>query len=197
MKTIVRIALCWLGGVLLLPAQGQSVADWLPAGLGMRHAAIPIYSDPDQKLSMVVRVDQTYTEYEKRGFFRIGALPVAVLEGVTFEIKDPAPAAKSLARLRGLLGAEAGNHVELRQVKFVVSPGSSLEGGRVLFLGDDRWELVNGVRLVSGTNEMRAEKATLQVAGEQAGQVILQTTPPTTNTFLFCNLTPNLNTTPK
>ena len=35
----------------------------------MRHAAIPIYSDPDQKLSMVVRVDQTYTEYRKEGIF--------------------------------------------------------------------------------------------------------------------------------
>ena len=64
---------------------------------------------------------------------------MAVLEGITFEVKDPAPAAKYLARLRALLGVEAGNHVELRQVKFVVSPASSLEGGRAC-----SWAMIAG-----------------------------------------------------
>ena len=111
---------------------------------------------------------------------------MAVLEGVTYEVKEPAQAATNLVRLRSWLGGEAGNHVELRGVKFVASPGSTLEGGRLLFLDNERWELAGGVRLTASTNEFRADSAPhLKVAGSRAGELILKTTPPTTNTFLF------------
>jgi hypothetical protein len=163
----------------------------------MQHAVIPVYTEPEKNLSALVHVDKAYTDYEKRGFFHIGALPVAVLEGVTFEARDPAPAAQNLARLASWLGVDAGRHVELRRVKFAASPVSSLEADRVVLAGRDQWELLGGVRLVSGANETRAEKATLQVAGANAGQLILQTTPPSTNTFLFSNPNSNLNSTPK
>ena len=49
-------------------------------------------------------MDKVYTEYEKHGFFHIGALPVAVLDGVTLMFRDPALAAKNLALLRSWLG---------------------------------------------------------------------------------------------
>jgi hypothetical protein len=188
MKMMVKTALCGLAAFGFLPARGQAVVDWMQAARGAQHLVIPRYSEPDKTLYALISVDKVYTEYEKRGFFRIGALPVAVLEGITYEVRDPAPAAKNLARLRSWLGGEAGKHVELRRVKFVASPTSRLEGGRLLFLDDNRWELADGVRLISGTNEFRAGSATLQVAGAQAGEVVLRTTPPTTNIFLFGNL---------
>ncbi|MGA2542711.1 MAG: hypothetical protein ABSG78_14275 [Verrucomicrobiota bacterium] len=196
MKMIVRTALCGLAGfVFFLPAHGQAVVDWMQAARGAQHLVIPRYSEPDKTLYAVIRVDKVYTEYEKRGFFRIGALPVAVLEGVTYEVKDPGPAAKNLARLRSWLGGDAARHVELRGVKLVASPTSRLEGGRLLFLDNNRWELADGVRLISGTNEFRAGSAMLQVGGAQAGEVVLRTTPPTTNTFLFGNLSEIRNAT--
>ena len=114
-------------------------------------------------------MDKVYTEYEKRGFFHIGALPVAVLEGVTYEVKDAEKAAKNLARLPSWLGGDAGKHVELRGVKLVASPTHRLEGGRLLFLDNNRWELAGGVRLISGTNEFRAASATLR-GGRGAGR---------------------------
>ena len=185
MKMTVRMAFWWLAAFVLLPARGQTIVDWMQAARGAQHLVLPRYSEPDKTLYAVISVDKVFTEYEKRGFFRIGALPVAVLEGVTYEVKDPGPAAKNLARLRSWLGGDTGNHVELRGFKLVASPTSRLEGARLLFLDNDRWELAGGVRWISGANEVRAESATLQVAGAQAGKLILQTTPPTTNTFLF------------
>jgi hypothetical protein len=189
------MALCWLAALVFLPAWGQSVVDWMQAARGAQNLVIPRYTEPDKTLYAVITVDKVYTEYEKRGFFRIGALPVAVLEGVTYEVKDPAPAAKNLARLRTWLGGDTGSRLELRGVKLVASPTSRLEGGRLLFLDNDRWQLAGGVRLISGANEFRAESATLRVAGAQAGEVILQTTPPTTNTFLFGSLSQIPNST--
>jgi hypothetical protein len=195
MKMTLKIALCCLGCFLFLPASGQTVVDWMQAARGARHLTIPRYMEPDKTLYAVITVDKVFTEYEKHGFFRIGALPVAVLQGVTYEVKDAAPAAKNLARLRSWLGGETGNRLELREVKFVASPTNSLEGARLLFLDDDRWQLAGGVRLISGAGEVRAESATLMVAGPRAGQVILQTTPPTTNTFLFDTIPPIPNPT--
>ena len=195
MNMIVRLALCWFAALVSLAARGQTAVDWMQAARGAQHLVIPRYSEPDKALYAVIRVDKVYTEYEKRGFFRIGAFPIAVLEGVTYEVKDPAPAAKNLARLRSWLGGDAGGHVELRAVKLVASPTSSLEAGRLVFLDNDRWQLVNGVKLISGANEVRAESATLRVAGARAGELVLQTAPPSTNNFLFGDISPIANPT--
>ena len=185
MKMMIRWGFLGVAAFLFLPARGQAVADWMQAARGAQHLVIPRYSEPDMTLYAVISVDKVYTEYEKHGFFHIGALPVAVLDGVTYDVRDPALAAKNLALLRSWLGGDTGNHLELRQVKLVASPASRLEAGRLRFLDNDRWELLNGVRLISGTNEVRAAGATFHVAGAQAGELILQTTPPSTNTFLF------------
>jgi hypothetical protein len=162
--------------------------DWLQVARGAQDLVIPRYSEPDKVLYAVIRVDKVYTEYQKKGFFHIGTLPVVVLEGVTYEVKDPAPAAANLARLRSWLGGDTGRHLELRGVKIVASQDSRLEAGRMLFLDNDRWQLTGGVRLVTGPSELRAESATFRVAGERAGELILQTAPPATNTFLFGNI---------
>jgi len=195
MTMIVKLALCGFAAFVFLPARGQTVVDWMQTARGAQHLTIPRYNEADKTLYAVISVDKVYTEYEKKGFFRIGALPVAVLEGVTYEVKDPALAAKNLARLRSWLGGDTGNHLELRGVKLVASPTSRLEGGRLLFLDNDRWQLAGGVRWISGAGEVRAGSATLRVAGAQAGELILQTTPPTTNTFLFGNISPIPNPT--
>ena len=195
MKMFVRLALCWSAVFAFFTARGQPVVDWMQAARGAQHLVIPRYSEPDMTLYAVISVDKVYTEYEKHGFFHIGALPVAVLDGVTYDVRDPALAAKNLALLRSWLGGDTGNHLELRQVKLVASPASRLEAGRLRFLDNDRWQLTGGVRWVSGAGEVRAQSATLRVAGAQAGELILQTTPPSTNTFLFGSISKITNPT--
>ena len=62
-----------------------------------------------------------YTDYERKGFFRIGLLPIGVMEGVTFELQHPESVTNGLAELNQWLGAKAAKRLELRRVNFLVS----------------------------------------------------------------------------
>ena len=79
----------------------------------------------------------------------------------------------------------------MRRVKFLFSPTNRLEAGLARCVAKDHWELLNGVRFVSSAGEVRAPRATLEMAGPRGGRVILETTPRTTNTFLASALTFN------
>jgi len=188
MKKACSIAICIAAVCAIQSIRGQAVMDWFQAAEGAQHLAIPRYTESDKTLYAVVRVEKVETEYELHGLFRIGALPVVVLDGFTYEVKDAAPAARNLAGLPEWLGADVTRHLELRNINFVASPGNRLESQGIKFVDGERWELTGDVRLTSGTNVFRAEKATLRVAGTRAGEIVLQTSPPTTNTFLFDKL---------
>jgi hypothetical protein len=169
--------------LVVLNLRAETVMDMLTPGCAMRHAVFPFYRQPDLKLSTVVRVEKACLDYEHNGFFHIGLLPVGALEGVTIEICDPGSAADSFEQMQRWLDAGGGRRVELRQVKFLFST-NSLEAGTVRCGAGHRWELRDGVRLVSGGHETRAQRATFQISGREAGQVILRQTPQVTNSFL-------------
>jgi hypothetical protein len=172
---------------MFLDGQAETVMDILKPGCMVRQAVFPFYSQPERKLSTVVRVERAYLDYERKGFFHIGILPVGALEGVTIEVRDSRSAGDAFQQIQRWLGAGGGRRVELRQVKFLFST-NSLEAGKVECRAGDRWELLHGVRLVSGGNETRAQRATLQVSGRDAGQVALEGAPQVTN--IFPGLTP-------
>ena len=178
LQTIAVGALC----LAFLDGRAETVMDILKPGCTVRHAVFPFYSEPDRKLSTVVTVEKAYLDHQRKGFFHIGILPVGALEGVTIEIRDTRRATDAFQQVQRWLGAGSGRRVELRRVKFVFST-NSLEAGTALCRAGDRWELLDGVRLVSGGNERRAQRAALQVAGREAGQVVLEDTPEVANIF--------------
>ena len=45
---------------------------------------INLYSGTEVEPTTVVRLDQARKDYETKGFFRIGILPIGIMEGVTF-----------------------------------------------------------------------------------------------------------------
>jgi hypothetical protein len=170
-------------GLAFLSGHAETVMDFLTPGCTVRHAVFPFYHQPDLKLSTVVQVEKGYLDYERNGFFHIGLLPIGALEGVTIEIHDTGSAADSFQQMQRWLGVGSGRRVELRQVKFLFST-NSLEAGLVKCRGGNRWELLDGVRLVSGGHETRVQRATFQISGRDTGQVVLQQTPQATNSFL-------------
>jgi hypothetical protein len=190
-KLSVVMTMTCLSCLLTGKAGAQSVADLLQEGLSVSHAVIPLYTDPPRKLAAVVRVEQTHIDYERRGFFRIGLFPIVALEDVTIEVRDPADPPASLACVRRWFGTGAGKRIELRRVKFLFSPGNRLEAGLARCVSEDHWELLNGVRFISGASEVRAPRGALDMAGPRAGQVILETVPRSTNTFPVSALTLN------
>jgi hypothetical protein len=189
-RTVAKVFACLLCFVLT-KAGAQSVSDLLQQGVSVRRAVVPLYTTGSFKLSAVVRVDRAYMDYQRKGFFRIGMFPVGVLDGVTFEARDTADPFASLASMRRWLGTRAGQRIEMRRVKLLFSPTNRLEAGLARCVAGDRWELLNGVRFVSGAGEIRAPRATLELGAPQGGRVVLETVPRTTNTFLASALTFN------
>ena len=188
--TVAKVLACFLC-FLLTNAGAQSVSDLLQQGVSVQRAVVPLYTAGSFKLAAVVRVDRAYMDYQHKGFFRIGLFPIGVLDGVTFEAQDAGDPLASLACVQHWLGTKAGQRIELRRVKFLFSPTNRLEAGLARCVARDHWELLNGVRFVSGAGEVQAPRATLEMAGPQGGRVILETTPRTTNTFLAAALTFN------
>lgn len=141
------------------------------------------------KPSMIVRVDSIFTDYERKGFFRIGVLPLEVMEGVTFEVCRPEPVTNSLAQLQDWIGSQAAKRLEFRKVSFLAVAGGTnrLDSGRARIGSDGKWELLDGVRFLSGTNQLEAARATIQMAGEATGQIIMGSTPPFTNNLFAHN----------
>jgi hypothetical protein len=181
MKKFLAVAVmgfCWFSD-----AYPQSRLPSLSGELEIHDAVIPLQIGYESEPAAVVRVDRIYTEYARKGFFRIGVLPIRVMAGVTFEVREPQRAADSLGRLPQWLEGEGARKVELRQVKFRIVPARSdlLEADRACLAADGRLELFGGVRFGTEPNQVQAVRGILQIAGPKAGQLVLQTTPPSTN----------------
>jgi hypothetical protein len=149
-----------------------------------------MYLESNLQCTASLRVDHVWKDYETKGFFRIGVLPMVVLKGVKFEIKQPAAATEALRTLQSWTSRRGAERLELRQVTILVNsmPANRLSVGRVHLGADGQWILRDGVTLSSGTQEIRADQGTLQVTGEKTGRLVLNTSPPVTaNLITFSN----------
>ncbi len=169
--------------------QAQFASDLLSGRFKAHGIVTAFYEAKEHTPSMIVRADDIYTDYERKGFFRIGILPVGVMEGVTIELHHPESLTNSFAALHTWVGAQAAKRFEFRKVKFLTFEGGTnrLESGRARLISNGKWALLDGVRFLSGTNQVTAPRATLQIAGEDTGRLILATLPPYTNNLFTCS----------
>ena len=158
-------------GVLIALAAGAAESY-----VGLKKLAVPFYAPGEPEAEAVLRIDRVFREYERRGFFRIGLLPVIVGEGVTLEFRDRAAAARSMDRVRqGLESSLGGGRIELRQL-VVTCRGAeprSLKAGRVRVEKPGRWRMSDGVAVETGRASLRASNALMQASGPQAGRLVL------------------------
>lgn len=145
--------------------------------------SVPFYVGVATEPAAVAYVASMHTDYERKGFFRIGLLPVGILEGVTLEIRNPQRTAEALEQMRLWAKSSGARRIELRQVKFRMTgaAGVSLEAGRAWFRPDNRLEFSEGVRLEQGTNRIHAAHATLEILGTNSGRLVLDSIRPLTN----------------
>jgi hypothetical protein len=172
------------GLTVTAPAEPASLGLFGSAA-GMKGAVIAIYLGKESEPSSTLRVRVVRTEYQRRGFFRIGLLPMAVLEGVKIEVRDAQSLSNSLAHCQQWFGSRNARFLELRDVQLIaVGPSTNrLACGRARPAADGKWELLDGVTLDSEPIRTEAPQATLQVTGPSSGQLLLGTTPPSTNYF--------------
>jgi hypothetical protein len=133
---------------------------------------VPFYHGDPPQLAATFKVQRVFTDYQRRGFLRIGLLPFLAAEEVTIEARNPALLEAALQSLRKW--AETGDRkklVELRQVKIVfpAAAGVSLEAGKVRLADHGDWALENGVRVQSVGEAITAASAALRVSGPEAG----------------------------
>jgi hypothetical protein len=140
----------------------------------VQNIAIPYYSKGQSAPSAVVRINRLFTDYQRRGFFRIGLLPTLVADGVKVEVLDQTQVLDALESAhKWLKPAAVGKTLEWRQVEFVFPDAKRprLEAAKVNPAADGAWRLTEGVTFRSGTNETRQAAAVLQVTGSRAGEL--------------------------
>ena len=163
-------------------------------GLELRGVVVPFAVEGSREPSSILRVQRVFTDYETKGFFRIGVLPIEVMQGVALEVRQPRELASALADLHQWLGAKTAKRLELRDLSVVlpVSGGTTnrLEATRVRVLNTGRWEFLDSVTYSSGADRVSASRGSLQLTGPNSGLLMLQTTPTLATNLLLISQTP-------
>lgn len=158
------------GVMLAVSAVGQSLS--LPPGTRLR-VTVPVYLGANAEPSLVLHVRELSGGYERRGFFRIGVLPVLVADGVTIEVRNETEAARALRRIPSSLAPHANRGLaELRHVTFQFrrSDRPTIEAGRIRLGSGPRWSLED-VRVHLATGDLELRRAALAVTGAEAGRL--------------------------
>ncbi len=138
----------------------------------------PVYLSFGSKPVALLRVEHVYHDYQRVGFFRIGAFPLVVLEKVKLEIRDPAKLLAALTQVEGQLGwgDGSGDAVEGRDFTLI---GTSQNGVRVKarilrFESGASWRLLDGSVDLPGSAPITFQRATLVIRGLRAGRLTCQ-----------------------
>lgn len=159
-------------GTVLLSESSRVLAD---EPVSVRQIAIPYYAKGQGSPAAVVRINRIYTDHQRRGFFRIGLLPMLVAEDVRVEVFQPCEALDALQGAKKWLKPASSQALEWRNVRFVFPQETAprLEANKLRLSEDGAWKLTDGVVVRWGTNETHRSEAILQVTGTRAGELFL------------------------
>jgi len=167
--------------MLLAGAANGFSQGWLLESHGqIKHLVVPIYLRYEPEPTAVLRADRIYSDYQRKGFFRIGALPLLVIEGLKVELRDPARLSPALAKASTHLAVskESRKAVEARgflltfpfkETAQVCARSARIESG-------DAWQLTEGSLEGIGPAALRFSSASLTVRGPDAGRLSCDTT---------------------
>jgi len=121
----------------------------------VRGATIPFYSPGQPKPYAALRVERVSKDFERRGFFRIGLLPLLVAERVTLRFLDPNRSAETFASVSHL-SDDAADSVEWRTVQLIFDDETAprFEAARMRLSRNGGWRVWDAI-VRSGTNELR------------------------------------------
>jgi hypothetical protein len=152
----------------------------LPQGLPLdsrqqgKKVMAALYEGAELQPVAVFRAERIFGDYQRRGFFRIGALPLLVLDGLSIELHDPARLPNALTTLSERFNAlrSAKKAVEGRdfRLSFAAEKAGGLRASRVRLESATAWHLQEGTIQPAGGALIRFRQGTLTIAGPQAGQ---------------------------
>lgn len=179
----------------------EAAPEWLSQNSVIKGAMVPVYFPGEPAPAAVLRLGRVSSDYERRGFFRIGLLPLVAVEDARIELMAGAKLTNALSRAHGWLEHfAAGRHLELRQVSLLFPPEKTprLLAGRARLDRQGRWLLSGGITLRDGASQIQISQATLQATGAQTGWLTWETTnaPARVNLFSISNqITADIQTT--
>ncbi len=152
----------------LLPGQAQFKGILVPICIGSNREPVAIF-----------RAKHVFSDYQRRGFFRIGVLPLLVIDGLSIELRDPSslPATLNAVPSHALFKDFVRSAVEARQ--FALSCDSqkdfAVRARLVRLESSDEWRLEDGVVRQSGGGQLSFQRATLRISGPHAGEMNCET----------------------
>lgn len=147
--------------------------------LQLRNAVIAVQLDPELEPVALLRAGRVFRDYQTRGFLRIGALPMVVIDKLSIELRNADRLSSVLTSVgeKLALRTEAKKAVEGRdfRLSFSSSKGGQLRAHRVRLEKGTEWQLLDGVVERPGTTNIVFSQATLTVAGPGAGELVCET----------------------
>ena len=156
----ISTVLCFFESVCLADARNEIPAEF-------RRLVLPFYSPKSSQPAVVVRVGISGTDYLQRGFIKIGLFPIRVLDGVHISVRDSGYLHHALREItRRFAGRSKMRGLELRNVVIESVAGESkwkIMAGRIVHLGENRWEIASDARLNRNGIETRYSSALLSL----------------------------------
>ncbi len=174
--SFVCVAIAWVACASSLPGDSAPGVPRQP----LRHLTAPLYEADNPRPVAVIQVGRIHPDYERKGFFRIGLLPLLVADEVEIDLRtarNPLEALRRAAHRLQML--RRPGLIELRHVtvRFPPSTQSRLKAGRVRFGQDGQWQLLDGAVWEAGGTRLEATRAALHLTGALAGTITFETSP--------------------
>lgn len=168
MKVVVALWCVVLWSASGLFAEG---IRWQPQQGAIKGIVIPIYPDKGACAAGSLRIGRVYSSHARLGFFRIGLLPVVMLDTVRLEVKEEGAWADLLGRAcERMEGLAVGRACELKHFE-VVFPHESkprLKAAAAQWDARQRVLLLTRVCVRQGDREIVLSKARLDATGRLA-----------------------------
>lgn len=174
---------CWFGVLLAIgvfvATAGLAQLNWVGAGTKVSKATAVHYASGETNPLMTVRSDRVYGDYQTRGFFRIGVLPLVMVDGLDLELHDPSRIFTAITNAPYLLGKQVNPKGALQIRRFSLRLAGQdralLTARTVRVMSGTTWSLGPGVLRQSNGAELFFQRAILTVAGPQAGEIVCET----------------------
>lgn len=144
-----------------------------------KEVSIPLYSPGQPEPTAVIRIKRIYKDHQRRGFFRIGVLPLWVAEEVHVQLLSYQNSDQLLNQLtRALTSQHSGlsQSLEIRslQLRLPDSAEPRLEAGRVRIAEDGSWRLLDSVTWRTDSQTIHCNQASLSASQDSSGSPCLQ-----------------------
>lgn len=178
---VMRWAIPLMVAIFALNGAAALLNEFFQHGANVARVEIPIYLQTEHNSAATkfeaagaIQIEKFGKDFQRRGFFRIGAMPLLVLDGLTIEILDVCRADEALVKANENLRArmKSSASVEGRRFTLVFSNGqkATVKAAVMRFLSEEQWTLENGVVETEGHRHV-FNTALLKVHGDQTGQL--------------------------